>query len=153
MRFHETASFAAVPSRVWTVLADWEGQASWMPDVAWMRLLGSEREQGARLQVRTRVFGFPAATDLVQVTTWEPPHRLRIAHLGMVVGTGEWRLEATGPDGSYTRFTWIEDLRMPPPVLGSLALRAYAPWQRAMLRRSIRNLGRLVEGAQRSDAT
>ena len=153
VRFHETASFAAVPSRVWTVLADWEGQALWMPDVAWMRLLGSEREQGARLQVRTRVFGFRAATDLVQVTTWEPPHRLRIAHLGMVVGTGEWRLEATGPGGSYTRFTWIEDLRMPPPVLGSLALRAYAPWQRAMLRRSIRNLGRLVEGAQRSDAT
>jgi hypothetical protein len=33
---------------------------------------------------------------------------------------------------------------MPPPVLGELALRAYGPIQRAMLRRSIRNLARLL---------
>jgi hypothetical protein len=62
----------------------------------------------------------------------------------MVRGTGEWLLE---PVGERTRFTWAEVLRMRPPVLGELALLAYLPVQRMLLRRSMRNLARLVEGA------
>lgn len=142
MRFEERAVLRAEPTRVWGLLSDWERQASWMPDVAWIRVVGSERELGARLQVKTKVFGIPLATDEVRVTAWEPPTRLAVDHVGVVVGVGEWHLEPTG-DG--TRFTWFEDFRMPPPVLGDIALRIYAPFQRAMLRRSIRNLKRLAE--------
>jgi hypothetical protein len=114
-----------------------------MPDVAWMRLLGTERGLGAKLEVKTKVFGVPLAIDLVEVTAWEPPRRLTIRHVGVVVGTGEWRLE---PVGGGTAFVWIEAFRMPPPLLGDLGLWVYSPWQRMMLRRSIRNLKRLVEG-------
>jgi carbon monoxide dehydrogenase subunit G len=142
VRFEERTTIEAPPERVWEVLSDWEQQASWMPDVAWMRLLGPERELGARLEVRTKVFGVPLATDLVEVTAWEPPRRLAIRHIGVVVGTGEWHLEPV-PEG--TAFTWIETFRMPPPVIGDLALWIYGPWQRAMLRRSTRNLNRLAE--------
>jgi carbon monoxide dehydrogenase subunit G len=142
VRFEERTSIAASPDEVWEVLSDWERQASWMPDVAWMRLLGPERELGAKLEVKTKVFGVPLATDLVEVTAWEPPRRLAIRHVGVVVGTGEWRLE---PIEHETAFTWIETFGMPPPVFGDLALWIYSPWQRAMLRRSIRNLKRLVE--------
>lgn len=142
MRFEEGAFLRADPTRVWDVLADWERQASWMPDVAWIRVVGSERELGARLEVRTKVFGIPLATDQVRVTVWEPPRRLGIDHVGVVIGTGEWHLEAT-EDG--TRFIWYESFRMPPPLLGDLALWLYSPFQRFMLRRSIRNLRRLVE--------
>jgi carbon monoxide dehydrogenase subunit G len=74
----------ATPGAVWAVLADWEGQVAWMPDVAWVRLVSSERELGARLEVRTRVFGVPATTDLVVVTGWRPPER------GLVSGRGAW---------------------------------------------------------------
>ena len=144
MRFVRTATIRAAPERVWAVLSDWEGQARWMPDVAWIRLLGSERALGARLAVRTKVFGIPAATDGVTVTVWEPPHRLRIDHRGVVDGWGEWQLEPHASEA--TRFTWIEEFRMPPPVLGDLALWIYSPWQRFMLARSIRNLTRLAEG-------
>jgi len=142
MRFEERTAIEAPPERVWRVLSDWERQASWMPDVAWMRLLGSERELGAKLEVKTKVFGVPLATDLVEVTAWEPPRRLAIRHVGVVVGTGEWRLE---PADGGTAFVWIEAFRMPPPLLGDAALWLYSPWQRTMLRRSIRNLKRLVE--------
>ena len=142
MRFVLSALMRASPERIWAVLSDWDRQASWMPDVAWMRLLGPERELGARLQVRTKVFCIPFAEDLMEVTVWEPPVRLAMEHVGVVVGTGEWRLDAA--DGG-TRFTWEERFRMPPPVLGGLALWLYSPWQRWMLRRSIRNLKRLVE--------
>jgi carbon monoxide dehydrogenase subunit G len=134
--------FRAKPDRVWAVLSDWELQPTWMPDVKWMRLLGSERELGAKIEVRTKVFGVPVATDLIEVTSWDPPHKLAIRHEGVVIGTGEWRLEAE-PGG--TAFTWTESFRMPPLLLGSIALLLYSPWQRAMLRRSIRNLKRLVE--------
>jgi hypothetical protein len=113
-----------------------------MPDVAWVRLLGPERELGARLRVRTKVFGMPVANDLMRVTVWQPPVRLAIEHIGVVVGTGAWRLE---PEDEGTRFTWEEDFRMFPPVLGGLALWLYSPWQRWMLRRSIQKLRGLVE--------
>jgi carbon monoxide dehydrogenase subunit G len=142
MRFEERTVLRADPARVWDVLVDWERQAEWMPDVAWIRVVGPERELGARLQVRTKVLGIPIATDEVRVTAWEPPSRLAVDHVGVVVGKGEWNLEPT-EDG--TRFTWFEDFRMPPPVLGGFALWIYSPFQRAMLRRSIRNLKRLVE--------
>lgn len=142
MRFEESARFAAAPQRVWDVLSDWERQASWMPDVAWMRLLGAERGEGAELEVRTKVFGIPLATDRIRVTSWDPPRLLAVLHVGVVDGWGDWRLD---PDGDGTRFAWREVLRMPPPVLGDLALWMYSPVQRWMLRRSIRNLRRLVE--------
>jgi carbon monoxide dehydrogenase subunit G len=143
MRIGECAVLPAPRETVWRVLADWERQATWMPDVAWVRVVGPERELGARLAVRTKVFGVPATTDMLTVVAWEPPARLAIEHQGVVKGAGAWRLEpAVG--GMRTRFTWSESLRMPPRMLGELALRAYAPWQRWMLRRSVANLSAIV---------
>lgn len=142
MRLREKALFAASPERVWSLLTDWERQASWMPDVAWIRLMGPGRGLGARLDVKTRVFGVPLAVDRVTVTLWEPPLLLAIEHVGLVSGTGEWRLESSG---TQTRFTWTEEISMPPPFLGELALEVYYPWQSWMLRRSVTNLKRLVE--------
>jgi len=144
VQFVHTVVLAAPPERVWEVLSDWERQASWMPDVAWLRPIGPGREVGARLEVRTKVFGVPAATDLLTVTAWEPPRRLATRHVGVVKGAGEWLLEPTH-EGGATRFRWIEDIRLPPPFIGDLALWIYSPWQRWMLRRSVANLRRLVE--------
>jgi carbon monoxide dehydrogenase subunit G len=141
LEFHEQAVLPAAPSRVWELIADWERQASWMPDVAWIRVVGAERGLGAELEVRTKVFGIPLATDRARVTVWEPPRRLAIDHVGVVVGVGEWSLEETQ---GGTLFTWRESFRMPPPVVGDVALWLYSPLQRIMLRRSIRNLRRLV---------
>jgi carbon monoxide dehydrogenase subunit G len=132
----------ASPERVWNVLTDWERQATWMPDVAWIRLLGPEREIGARVAVRTKVLGVPVITDVIRVTVWDAPRRLVVDHTGLVKGRGEWRLE---PRDGNTVFTWEDELNLPPRWLGDLAMRAYAPVQRSMLRRSIRNLRRLVE--------
>jgi hypothetical protein len=113
-----------------------------MPDVSWVRALGPERGEGMRLAVRTKVLGVPLVTDELHVTSWEPPMRMHIEHLGVVQGSGEWRLE---PTASGTRFEWTEELAMPPPVLGSLALLLYSPVLQWTFRRSIRNLQRLVE--------
>lgn len=144
------AVLPAPPEDVWAVLVDWDGQARWMPDVAWIRALGSERELGARFAVRTRVFGIPAVTDLVEVTAWEPPRRLAVEHRGLVRGRGEWVLEPLS--GGRTRFAWREELSMPPPGLGDLAVRAYAPVQEWLLGRSVARLRRLVAAGRLGDA-
>jgi hypothetical protein len=49
-------------------------------------------------------------------------------------------------DGS-TRFTWTEELSLPIPVLGELALLVYRPFLRGQMRRSLANLQRLVASA------
>jgi carbon monoxide dehydrogenase subunit G len=142
MRFEARAVLHAGQEQVWKVLSDWEGQASWMPDVAWVRVQGYERGLGARVAVRTKVLGVPLVTDELRVVAWEPPRRMVIEHRGVVRGAGEWLLE---PAGERTSFIWRESMRMPPPLLGDLALWVYSPVQRGMLRRSMRNLDRLLQ--------
>ena len=132
----------APPEEVWDVLTDWEGQAAWMPDVAWIRVLGSERDLNARLAVRTKVLGVPLLTDSVHVVVWQPPRRLVVRHVGLVRGTGEWLLDRRG---QRTWFRWTEDLALPIPVVGALVLRVYRPVLRWTFRRSVRNLRLEVE--------
>jgi len=127
----------APPERVWQVLADWERYAEWMPDVAWVRPAGLERDLGMRLAVRTRVFGLPLVTDSLLVTAWEPPRRMAIVHQGLVRGTAEWLVE---PSESGSTFTWTEELAMPAALLGELGLWAYRPILLWTFRRSMRNL-------------
>jgi carbon monoxide dehydrogenase subunit G len=132
----------ATPERVWSVLTDWDRQASWMPDVAWIRVIGPERELRARLAVRTKVLGVSLVTDKLKVVAWEPPRRLVVRHLGLVRGTGEWRLD---PTGHGTRFSWTEDLTLGVPLIDDLALQVYAPILRWAHGRAIANLRRQVE--------
>jgi carbon monoxide dehydrogenase subunit G len=144
MRMELLLDLGASPERVWSVLADWERYPEWMPDVAWVRRLGPDVGVGMRLAVRTKVLGIPLVTDEMVVTAWEPPQRMAIEHRGLVGGVGEWRLDAAG---GGTRFTWIEQLRMPPPLLGALALFLYSPVLRWTFRRTMRNLARRVSSA------
>ena len=132
----------APPERVWSVLTDWDRQASWMPDVAWIRVVGTERQLNAQVAVRTKVLGVPFITDKLKVVAWEPPRRLVVRHLGLVRGTGEWRLDRSG---DRTRFSWTEYLTLGVPLAGDLALLVYAPALRWAHRRAIANLRREVE--------
>jgi hypothetical protein len=48
------------------------------------------------------------------------------------------------PAGRGAGFTWTEELGLPVPVLGELALLAYRPFMRRLMRRSLSNLERLL---------
>jgi Polyketide cyclase / dehydrase and lipid transport len=122
--------------RVWELLIDWERQATWMPDVDDIEILTPSRAgMGVRLAARTRVFGVPAFTDMLEVTEWVPATCLRIEHRRLVRGSGEWLLE-TVPGG--TRFVWTEEVSLPVPLLGELLLVFYKPVQRWIMGRSMR---------------
>jgi uncharacterized protein YndB with AHSA1/START domain len=145
MRVEAFRDLAASPERVWSSIERWEEQSRWIRDAVWVRLLTPERAGvGARIEVLNRVLHVPLFTEQLEVVGWEPPRTMAMAHRSFVRGTGTWSLEPV--DGS-TRFTWTEELSLPIPVLGELALLVHRPFLRRQMRRSLANLQRLVASA------
>jgi hypothetical protein len=138
---------AVVPvsqSDLWRVLVRWEDQAGWLRDADEVRVLTRQREGvGVLLAVRTRVLGVPAFTERLEVTVWDPPRRLTIAHRSFVHGVGTWSLR---PETTGTRFVWTEELSLPIPVLGELALVVYRPVLRHLMRGGVEALRTAVAG-------
>ena len=103
-----------------------------MGDADAVRVLTERREgAGVLLDVRSRVFSLPLFTERLEVVAWEPPRRLVIAHRSFIHGVGVWRLDPV-PGG--TRFRWIEQISIPVPVLGWIALAVYRPFMRRLMR-------------------
>ena len=147
MRVAAGGRLPASPSRAFEALAAWEAQARWMSDAAAVRVLGPRREGvGTRVAVRTRVLGIPLFTDVLEVTRWTSVVGLEVSHNGPARGRGRWRLRPV-PEGS--EFLWDEDVRLPVPFLGELALLVYRPLLRHTMRRSIEHLAALLREAQR----
>jgi polyketide cyclase/dehydrase/lipid transport protein len=134
------------PEAAWLTLSEWERQADWMVDADRIEVLSRTRAGvGVRLAVRTRVLGFPAFTEPLEVVAWQPPNEIVMAHRGLVRGTGVWNLRAAGPG---SRFSWSENLSLPVPLLGELALLVYRPFLRRLMQRSLSNLRVVVRARQ-----
>lgn len=128
--------------RAWEALMRWEDQAEWMRDADAVRVVSPQREGvGTTIAVKTRVLGVPLFTETLEVTLWEPHRRLVMAHRSFVRGVGTWRFQ---PVEGGTWFTWTEDLRLPVPLLGELALRVYRPFMRYLMRGALANLRTFV---------
>ena len=126
------------PDEAWRLLTDWERQPRWMWDAASVRLLTERREgNGVQLAVRTRILSVPLFTERLEVVAWEPPRRLVMAHRSFIHGVGVWRVDPV-PGGSL--FRWVEEISLPVPVLGWIALAAYRPIMRRLMRGAMRNL-------------
>jgi uncharacterized protein YndB with AHSA1/START domain len=138
MRVEASRKLAAPPERVWWSIDRWEEQSRWIRDAVWVRVLTPGRAGvGTRIEVKNRVLHVPLFTEQLEVVGWEPPRRMVMAHRSFVRGTGIWSLEPV--DGS-TRFTWTEELSLPIPILGELALLVYRPFLRRLMRGSLANL-------------
>ena len=142
MRVEASRNLPATPEHVWSSIERWEEQSRWIRDAVWVRLLTTQRSGvGARIEVLNRVLHVPLFTEQLEVVGWEPPRRMVMAHRSFVRGTGTWLLEPV--DGS-TRFTWTEELSLPIPILGELALLVYGPFLRRLMRRSLASLQRRI---------
>ncbi len=142
MRVERAVVLPETPERAWALLTDWERQPSWMLDADRVEVLSSRREGvGVRLGVRTRVLGVPAFTDLLEIAEWSPPRRLRVEHRRFVRGSGVWSLEPA-PYGAT--FTWLEEVRLPVPLLGELLLTCYRPVMRWLMGRTLDAFRRYV---------
>jgi hypothetical protein len=143
VRVSAQIGLALPPGEAWPRLLAWEDQITWIEDAVSVRVLTSHRRGvGVIVAVRTRVLGVPLLTDRLEVTVWDPPRRLVMAHRRLVRGVGEWLLQ---PLGDGTRFTWTERLALPVPILGELLLLSYRPFMHRLMRRSLSNLERMVQ--------
>ena len=132
------------PEEAWRLLTDWERQSVWMWDAASVRLLTERREgNGVQLAVRTRILSVSLFTERLEVVAWEPPRRLVIAHRSFIHGVGVWRVDPV-PGGSL--FRWVEEISLPVPVVGWIALAVYRPVMRRLMRGAMRNVRRLATG-------
>lgn len=142
VRVSAQIGLALPPGEAWRRLLAWEDQITWIEDAVSVRVLTSHRRGvGVIVAVRTRVLGVPLLTDRLEVTVWDPPRRLVMAHRSLVRGVGEWLLQ---PVGDGTRFTWTETLALPVPILGEVLLLSYRPFMHRLMRRSLSNLERMV---------
>ena len=145
MNVSSEIALAAPIERVWELLVRWEDQARWMRDACSVRLLTEQHEGvGTRIGVKTRVLNVPLFTERLEVTIWEAPRRLVIAHRSLVRGVVVWRLQ---PFEGGTWFSWTEELALPIPILGELALRVYRPFMRRLMDGALANLQAWVASA------
>ena len=137
---------AAPPQAVWDVIADLEHQAAWMVDVRKLDIVTEQKQgAGAILHVTSELFGQPLVKDVMEITAWEPPRRMDVAHRGQFAGSGQFLLD---PVENGTIFTWIEDFRPPLGALGELAFAAVVrPHLMRVFARSMANVRRLAEEA------
>jgi Polyketide cyclase / dehydrase and lipid transport len=134
----------ATPQRVWDVISDIPGQASWMVDVRRLEVRSQQRSGvGTVVEVTSELFGQPLVKDTMRITAWEPPHRFDVEHVGQFSGSGSFIVEAA-PGG--TIFTWIEDFKPPLGPLGEAGFNiAVGPHLKRVFGRSLDNVRRLAE--------
>jgi hypothetical protein len=142
---------AAPPEAVWDVLADLEHQARWMVDVRTLEIVSEQKQGvGAVMHVTSELFGRPIVKDVMEITVWERPRRMGVAHKGQFAGTGWFVLERIE---NGTIFTWSEDFQAPLGPLGEAGFAlAVRPHLLRVFARSMANVARLAEEAHRTDA-
>src|SRR4051794_5804350 len=119
-------TIGASPERVWAEICDIGSQTRWMEDAVAIRFTSAAHSGvGATFDCDTRIGPF-RLTDRMEVTAWDPPRAMGIRHVGLVTGSGLFRLEAAR-GGRGTLFTWEEDLRFPVWMGGAAGGAAAAP--------------------------
>ncbi|HWP61984.1 MAG TPA: SRPBCC family protein [Candidatus Binatia bacterium] len=101
----------APPERVWAILADVEGQPTWMTDLRSVRIeTPGPVGVGTRAVGTVRIAGI-TVQDPVEVTAFDAPARFAVEHLGLFRGHGVFTVEPLG-DGA-ARVVWEEVLQAP----------------------------------------
>jgi uncharacterized membrane protein len=147
MRVCERITVSAPPDQVWEVISDPVRVLSFMSGVTRWEIASPEPiGLGARYRVLFRV-GSAEIGGLIEIVEWSPRHELAWTSVTGVDQRGRWRLRDRGAQGTRV------ELRLAYGVAGSglagwVAERIAAPAVSAHLRRSLRQLKRLVEYEQ-----
>ena len=142
-RIQVSIDLNATPERVWEVVEPVERHVDWMADAVAIRFVGQQtRGVGTAFLCDTKV-GPLRLTDRMEITEWEPAKVMGVRHVGIVTGTGKFTIT---PQGTTTRFEWIEDLIFPWWMGGPLAgIVGGQVVMRAIWRRNLRELKKIVE--------
>lgn len=136
----------APPSRVWEIVEPVEHHVDWMQDAVAIRFETEQtRGVGTRFVCDTKV-GPITLADRMEITAWVPEQTMGVRHSGLVTGEGAFTLTPIDL-GRRTRFTWSETLHFPWWLGGRLGEAVGGNVvMKAIWRKNLRNLERLVEG-------
>ena len=135
-----TVDVAAPVETTWAAATDWPRQGEWMLGTTVRVLEGSSFGLGTRLEARTGVGPF-SVVDEMRITTWQPPHRCQVTHLGQIIrGSAAFEVEPLAEGGS--RFSWSEWLDLPLGLLGQYGFLIGRPMFRAGVQLSLQRFAR-----------
>ena len=127
---------------VWADVQDISTHVEWMQDAEEIRFLSDRRQGlGTRFACETVVGPF-RLTDVMEITDWHHQQSMGVHHQGIVSGTGDFRLRASG---SSTVFSWVEKLRFPWYFAGPLGAMAARPVLKAIWKGNLRRLKARIE--------
>lgn len=127
---------------VWADVEDISTHVDWMQDAEQIRFLSeSHRGLGTRFECDTVVGPFKL-TDVMEITNWQPGQSMGVRHQGLVTGTGEFKLRASG---STTVFSWVEQLSFPWYFAGPIGAAAARPILTALWKGNLRRLKNQIE--------
>jgi hypothetical protein len=136
----------APPALVWATIEPIERHVEWMADAVSITFTSAQqRGEGTTFDCVTRI-GPIRTIDRMAVTEWSPGRAMGIEHRGVVTGRGRFTLRRRR--GNRTRFTWTEQLRFPWWMGGPVGAFAAKPVLRALWKRNLRELSRLVASAR-----
>ena len=132
----------ATPPTVWADVRNIATHTDWMEDAVSIRFTSPSREGvGTTYDCDTRIGPF-ALTDKMEITSWVEGSEMGVRHVGIVTGTGVFRLKKRR--GGRTKFVWTERLEFPWWMGGPVGALAAAPIMKLVWRRNLRNLAARV---------
>lgn len=135
-RIRVRRTIEAPRAAVWAELADLGSHVEWMHDAVRIRFLTEQRSGvGTCFECDTRVGPF-TTTDVMEVVEWKPGRAMGVRHVGLVTGTGRFRLKRRR--GGRTKLVWRERLRFPLRRGGPVAALAAKPVLRRVWKRNLR---------------
>ena len=128
----------ASPAQVWADVRNISSHVEWMNDAVAIRFTGPTTEGvGTTFDCDTKV-GPIRLTDRMEVTSWVNGKEMGVRHVGIVTGSGVFRLRAKSKN--RTRFTWTERLEFPWWMGGPVGALASVPVLKLVWKRSMKNL-------------
>ncbi len=145
MRIKISTIIDAAPPAVWDALEDIASHVEWMADAESIEFL-THRTRGVDTTFAciTRVGPF-RLRDVLTVTEWSPRRAMRIAHEGVVRGSGRFTLARRR--GGRTKLTWREQLQFPWWMGGPIGALAAKPVLRHIWKGNLRRLGTRIAAA------
>jgi len=131
------------PQQVWDCLESIEDHVNWMADAEAIRFQTPHHSGlGTVFECDTKV-GPIRLVDVMEITSWEPPHQMGVHHKGLVQGDGMFTIEASGAGASW--FSWTETLTFPWWMGGALGAAVSRPILRSIWRSNLKRLRVVVE--------
>ncbi|MFZ4519194.1 MAG: SRPBCC family protein [Microthrixaceae bacterium] len=144
-RITVSTTLDAPPREVWAAVEDIESHTSWMEDAVAIRFTSdSTSGVGTTFDCDTKVGPF-RLVDHMEITEWAPGKAMGVRHVGLVTGTGVFRLKPVRK-GRGTKFTWTERLVFPWWMGGPIGSFVAKPVFRHIWRKNLRNLRTVVDG-------